>query len=408
MLYSFSFLSVFPLCLLIFPLPNALSQTPGDVNSDGFTNHDDLLLVKDHLLDRVSLQGDSLISADANQDEKIDVADMLTIDINTTTFSIPLIYVPSDTFTMGARDDGDDGTYRYSDELPRHEVTLSAYYIGKYEITNEQYCEVLNWAKGMGYLENSGGGSYTGGNVYKNGYILLYVDSYCQIVYSDGSFTWKYRDGYSMENHPVVVVSWYGSVAFCNWLSEKEGKTPAYNLSTWELVNKNGGGYRLPTEAEWERAAAWDGSKHWIYGYTSDNGNNRNRYNHYDDLGGTGYVNPLGLSDYPYTSPVGWFNGVNISPNGSVQTINSPSPVGCYDMSGNVWEWCHDWYSSTYYNGGAMIDPNGPASGSYLVLRGGGWDYSAQSCRSADRSDYDPTYADYDIGFRVALRSPAR
>jgi len=408
MLYSFSFLSVFPLCLLIFPLPNALSQTPGDVNSDGFTNHDDLLLVKDHLLDRVSLQGDSLISADANQDEKIDVADMLTIDINTTTFSIPLVYVPSGTFTMGARDDGDDGTYRYSDELPRHEVTLSAYYIGKYEITNEQYCEVLNWAKGMGYLENSGGGSYTGGNVYKNGYILLYVDSYCQIVYSDGSFTWKYRDGYSMENHPVVVVSWYGSVAFCNWLSEKEGKTPAYNLSTWELVNKNGGGYRLPTEAEWERAAAWDGSKHWIYGYTSDNGNNRNRYNHYDDLGGTGYVNPLGLSDYPYTSPVGWFNGVNISPNGSVQTINSPSPVGCYDMSGNVWEWCHDWYSSTYYNGGAMIDPNGPASGSYLVLRGGGWDYSAQSCRSADRSDYDPTYADYDIGFRVALRSPAR
>ena len=408
MLYSFSFLSVFPLCLLIFPLPNALSQTPGDVNSDGFTNHDDLLLVKDHLLGRVSLQGDSLISADANQDEKIDVADMLTIDINTTTFSIPLVYVPSGTFTMGARDDGDDGTYRYSDELPRHEVTLSAYYIGKYEITNEQYCEVLNWAKGMGYLENSGGGSYTGGNVYKNGYILLYVDSYCQIVYSDGSFTWKYRDGYSMENHPVVVVSWYGSVAFCNWLSEKEGKTPAYNLSTWELVNKNGGGYRLPTEAEWERAAAWDGSKHWIYGYTSDNGNNRNRYNHYDDLGGTGYVNPLGLSDYPYTSPVGWFNGVNISPNGSVQTINSPSPVGCYDMSGNVWEWCHDWYSSTYYNGGAMIDPNGPASGSYLVLRGGGWDYSAQSCRSADRSDYDPTYADYDIGFRVALRSPAR
>ena len=140
MLYSFSFLSVFPLCLLIFPLPNALSQTPGDVNSDGFTNHDDLLLVKDHLLGRVSLQGDSLISADANQDEKVDIADMVTININTTT-SIEMIFISPGIFTMGARDDGDDGTYRYSDELPRHEVTLSAYYIGKYKLGS---CYVIN------------------------------------------------------------------------------------------------------------------------------------------------------------------------------------------------------------------------------------------------------------------------
>jgi formylglycine-generating enzyme required for sulfatase activity len=301
---------------LIFPFLNALSQTPGDVNDDGFINQDDLLLVKDHLLDRNALEGDSLIRADANQDDKIDVADMVTIDIHTT-FTIPMVYVPACTFTMGARDDGDDLIYRWDDELPRHEVTLSAYYIGKYEITNGQYCEVLNWAKGMGYLENSSGGSYTGGNVYKNGNILLFVDSsYCQISYSGGSFTWKYRDTYSMENHPVVEVSWYGAVAFCNWLSEKEVKTQAYNLSTWELVNKSGGGYRLPTEAEWERASAWDGSKHWIYGYTSDNGNNRNRYNHYDEVGVTGYVNPFGLSSLPFTSPVGWFNGVNISPNG--------------------------------------------------------------------------------------------
>jgi formylglycine-generating enzyme required for sulfatase activity len=308
---------------------------------------------------------------------------------------------------MGARDDGDDLTYRYSDELPRHEVTLSAYYIGKYEITNGQYCEVLNWAKGMGYLENSSGGSYTAGDVYKNGVILLEISSsYCQISYSGGSFTWKTRDTYSMEHHPVVEVSWYGSVAFCNWLSEKEGKTPAYNLSTWEMVNKTEGGYRLPTEAEWERAAAWDGAKHWIYGYTSDDGNNRNRYNHNDDLGGTGYVNPLGLTNTPYTSPVGWFNGVNISPNESIQTINSPSPVGCYDMSGNVWEWCHDWYSSTYYQGGAMVDPNGPVSGFSRVFRGGSWHPIAQSYRSADRYDYFPSGTSPDVGFRVVLRSP--
>ena len=133
---------------LIFPLLNALSQTPGDVNTDGFINHGDFRLVKDHLLDRDALDTDSLIRADANQDE---------------------------------------------DEVPRHEVTLSAYYIGKYEITNGQYCEVLNWAKGKGYLENSSSGSYTEGNVYKIGNILLNVDaSYCQISYSEGSFTRKY------------------------------------------------------------------------------------------------------------------------------------------------------------------------------------------------------------------------
>ena len=384
-------------CLLIFPLLNALSQKPGDVNAYGFINHEDFFIIKDHLLDQDSLDTDSLIRADANQDAKVDVADMVTIDIHTT-FTIPMVYVPACTFTMGARDDGDDGTYRHSDELPRHEVTLSAYYMGKYEVTNGQYCEVLNWAKSMGYLENSTGGSYTGGDVYKNGNLLLYVDSsYCQIIYS-GSFTWKYRDTYSMVNHPVVLVSWYGSVAFCNWLSEKEGKTPDYNLSTWEMVNKTGGGYRLPTEAEWERAAAWDGSKHWIYGYTSDNGNNRNRYNHYDDLGGTDFVNPLGLSDYPYTSPVGWFNG-------STQTLNSPSPVGCYDMSGNVWEWCHDWYSSTYYQGGAMTNPTGPASGSCRVRRGGGWGGNAQHCRSAYRIISYPSGTYADMGFRVCLQA---
>ena len=145
-------------CLLIFPLFKAFSQDPGDVNADGFINHGDLLLVKDHLLDINALDTDSLILADANQDMKVDVADMVTIDLHTT-FSIPMVYVPAGTFTMGARDDGDDGTYADSDELPRHEVTLSAYYIGKYEITNGQYCNVLNWAKGMGYLENSSGGS---------------------------------------------------------------------------------------------------------------------------------------------------------------------------------------------------------------------------------------------------------
>jgi formylglycine-generating enzyme required for sulfatase activity len=394
------------LSLSIFFCLNAFSQIPGDVNSDGFINHGDYYLIKDYLMDRNVLKGDILTSADANLDDKVDVADMLTIDIHTT-FSIPMIYVPAGSFIMGARNDGDDYIYRDSDELPRHKVTLSAYYIGKYEVTTGQYCNVLNWANAKGYLENSSGGAYTGGKVYKNSKELLeLVTDWAQIFYNGGSFIWKYRDSYSMENHPVVEVSWYGAVAFCNWLSEKEGRTPAYDLSTWEMANKTGGGYRLPTEAEWERAAAWNGSKHWIYGYSSDDGNNQNRYNHFDDLGGTAFVNPLGLSSFPntYTSPVGWFNGLNISPKGNIQTINSLSPVGCYDMSGNAREMCHDRYSSTYYSGGEMINPTGPASGSTRVYRGGNWGSNEENCRTAFRHGYYPSNTSDWVGFRVCLQ----
>jgi len=338
--------------------------------------------------------------------ESAPASDTITLNEGGGPGTIEMVSVPAGTFTMGRRDDGDDGTYGHSDELPLHQVTLSAYQIGKYEVTNGQYCAVLNWALGRGYLKNSSGGAYTGGDVYASGgYALLYVsDSYCQIQYSGGTFTWKSRTGsggatFSMESHPVVDVTWYGTVAFCNWLSEKEGLTPCYNLSTWALTVPYPNGYRLPTEAEWERAAAWDGSKHWIYGFLSDTLTGKNRCNYYD--GNPSYVNPLGLTTYPYTSPVGWFNGTNVSPNGSVQTVNSPSPVGAYDMSGNAWEWCQDWYNSSYYSGGAMTNPTEPGSGSYRLLRGGGWYNYFYGCRSADRADDDPDHWDCKLGFRL-------
>jgi formylglycine-generating enzyme required for sulfatase activity len=319
--------------------------------------------------------------------------------------TIEMVTVPAGTFTMGRRDDGDDGTYGQANELPRHPVTLSAYQIGKFEVTNAQYAEVLNWAKGRGYLRDSSNGSYTGGNVYANGQFLIVVDwQYCDVTYSGGQFIPKTRDSGSMANHPVEAVSWCGSVAFCNWLSEKEGRSLCYNLSTWSLVNRFGGGYRLASEAEWERAAAWDGSKHWIYGFKSDTLTGRNRCNYYD---GSSYVNPLGLSGFPYTSPIGWFNGINVSPNGNIQTVNSASQVGCYDMSGNVWEWCEDWYHTSYTgappDGSAWLtqDTNYPNR----VLRGGNWRYDAYYCRSADRYSYNPDYGFDGFGFRVA-RTP--
>ncbi len=328
--------------------------------------------------------------------------------IEVTGASVPeMIPVPAGTFTMGRRDDGDDGTHGDDDELPRHEVTLSAYEIGRFEVTNQQVCDVYNWADDQGYFTTVDAEAATafGQN------LLTLRGAYCLIEYSGGVFAPETRTGladttgtavYSMASHPVVRINRYGAVAYCNWLSEIEGLTPVYNTSTWAADFSNDG-YHLPTEAQWERAAAWDGSQHWIYGFTSDTLTGKNRANHWDD--NPRQVNPLGLSNYPYTSPVGWFDGTNVSPNpqpSGVSTLDSASPVGCFGMSGNVWEWCHDWYSSSYYGSSPRTDPEGPVSGHRRLLRGGSWRGPNYRCRSACRDSIFPDNTSYEIGFRVA------
>lgn len=229
----------------------------------------------------------------------------------------------------------------------------------------------------------------------------------CQIGYSNGVFAPQTREGYAMGAHPVVNVTWYGAVAFCNWLSEKEGLRPCYDLSTWSLANRVSGGYRLPTEAEWERAAAWDGSKHWIYGFSGDRLSGKDRCNYWE--GNPDGVNPLGLTSYPYTSPVGWFDGVSVNPNGNLHTIHSRSPVGCYDMSGGVLEWCEDWWQDDFYETPGAVQANalcGDSSSGYRVLRGGYWGDIARWTRAASRKMSPPHgRVGGDIGFRVARSS---
>jgi formylglycine-generating enzyme required for sulfatase activity len=289
-------------------------------------------------------------------------------------------------------------------------VNLDTYEIGIYEITYGQYAYVLNWAYQLGELENSVGGPYTGGTVYAHGKLI--ADTYASslsspLVFEDGVFTVQSRAGtggvlFPMEIHSVTHVSWYGAVAFCNWRSEIDQLNPAYDFTTWTRFSPVRNGYRLPTEAEWERAAAWDGTQHWRFGNSSDT-LATNQANYWDNSNDS---NPLGLSDYPQTSPVAWYDGVNVSPHTNVPTENSVSPVGCYDMSGNVWEWCEDWFSETYYSESPLSNPTGPATGTYKAQRGGSWATSSDMARTAGRLGNSlPEATSYGYGIRIA-RTP--
>jgi formylglycine-generating enzyme required for sulfatase activity len=348
---------------------------------------------------------------------------------------IEMVQVPAGTFPMGLSVEMCEANRKLNSALyggsgdspPRpdkvdkvHQVTLSAYQIGKYEVTNRQYCSVLNWALAKGYLKTKRGEAWAGsGDIYGNGSrywsypVLSFTELYSNIQFYHGVFSSRKRVGlpggteYSMDTHPVVQVSWYGAAAFCNWLSEMQGLAPCYDMTTPDcklrVPSPSPGGYRLPTEAEWERAAAWDGKKHWIYGFTSDRISGDSQCNY--AMGSPNanafqrsYVNPLGLTLMPHTSPVGWFNGVNISPNGNVKTVNSVSPVGAYDMSGNVWEWCEDWSGASGSDG-----PNSEQSPSCCRdIRGGNWNRTGEWGVSTMSCGNLPEHMADETGFRVA------
>jgi len=174
-------------------------------------------------------------------------------------------------------------------------------------------------------------------------------------------------------NRPVERVTWYDAVNFCNALSRLEGLTPAYRISgnsvTWiESAN----GYRLPTEAEWEYAAR---------------GGNQSR----------GFK----FSGSDKEGEVAWYDGNSGNKTHSVGQ-KKPNELGLYDMSGNVWEWCWDWYDSGYYGKSPSTDPKGPSSGSFRVLRGGSWNYLTSLLRSANRNRNVPVSWGPYIGFRFS------
>lgn len=233
-----------------------------------------------------------------------------------------LIFVQGGTFQMGSNE--------YDNEKPIHSVTVSDFYIGKTEVTQKEWKEVMG----------------------------------------SNPSNWK------GDNLPVEKVSWYDAVEFCNKKSDKEGLTRCYTGSGKNTkCNFSANGYRLPTEAEWE--------------YASSGGSRTARYK---------YSGSNNIND------VAWYSSNSNSKTHSVGTKQA-NELGIYDMSGNVWEWCNDWYHKNYYSKSPTSDPKGADSGSSRVLRGGSWNYYDFYCPTAYRFNFYPDNCYYYNGFRISRNS---
>jgi len=261
---------------------------------------------------------------------------------------VEMVLIPAGTFTMGQT--GID------EATPVHSVTLSGFYMGKYEVTQEQWQAVM-------------------------------VSNPSNFNGSDGK---EPANGEVQSKRPVENVSWYDALVFCNKLSMMEGLSPAYSISnstnpddwgsvpttsysTWDTVEIVGGstGYRLPTEAQWEYACRAGTTTVYNTGNTiSDN--------------------------------TGWYS-INSGSKTHQVGLKPANAWELYDMHGNVWEWCWDWNGS--YSSEAQTNPLGASSGSFRVTRGGSYNYSDFYQRSAYRVYEIPNSKYNDLGFRLVRSS---
>jgi formylglycine-generating enzyme required for sulfatase activity len=293
----------------------------------------------------------------------------------TNSIGMKMVLVPAGEFMMGSGESAEataaffNKTYGehllkadwFKNEHPQHRVRITKpFYLGTYHVTRGQFRQFVTDTGYKTDAEKDEKPGSWGWNPEKKMYQF------------DKEYTWRNAGFEQTDEHPVVNVSWNDAVEFCKWLSKKESKT-----------------CRLPTEAEWEYACR--------AGTTT-------RYSSGDDpetLAKVGNVTDatakakfpnwrftIKASDgYVFTAPAGSFQ---------------PNAFGLYDMHGNAWQWCTDWYGGAYYAASPTDDPTGLDSGDDRVLRGGSWRDRASDARSATRLRFTPLSRSGDVGFRVA------
>jgi formylglycine-generating enzyme required for sulfatase activity len=289
----------------------------------------------------------------------------------TNSIGMKLELIPAGEFMMGGGESAEElvkafAAYNrkaefFTDEYPRHRVRITKpFYLGRYEVTVGQYRRFVEETGYKTEAETDGTGGWG------------YNSQTGQCEGRKPEFNWLNPGFAQTDNHPVLNVTWNDAAAFCQWLTRKEGKT-----------------YRLPSEAQWEYACRGQTTTRYYNG--NDPAGLAAAANTLDDKGRTTFPHVQELTNLAgekprFTVPVGG---------------KEPNRFGLFDMHGNVWEWCADWYGEDYYAKSPLADPAGPDSGEVRVRRGGGWNSFPLWARASFRNWNTQKSRCVNLGFRV-------
>ena len=291
---------------------------------------------------------------------------------------VTFVQIPGGEFTMGSEETVADLAkagikvpegISVDDEGPKHQVQISAFQMGKYELTRGQF---RIFVEATGYKTDAEKDAKGGWGVNRQ----------LQKAEQSPIYNWTNAGFPQTDNHPVVNVSWNDAMAYCRWVTQEYSKRGQTSVC------------RLPTEAEWEYACRAGSTTRYATGETPRSVN------------GFGNVRDASLEaelpnlDFVKSPPFSFNDGAAFT---SVAGKYKPNAFGLYDMHGNVWEWCSDWYDEKYYASSPGTDPKGPDLGSFRVVRGGAWLNVPIYVRCASRLNSTPAARNFFIGIRLVL-----